>query len=159
MQIWYNYLKQNGRAGGGLKKIFAVLKKFFNKNFLIYSLIGAINTFNTAALSALLALVLEDNVAGYLGYILSLSIGYIYNAKINFHRRVSARDYLRFMVSYIPNFLIYALITTIAISSWNWPPFWATVFAALAGVPLTYGLMRFYAFGSGNYDSPPKDDE
>lgn len=134
-------------------------KKFFNKNFLIYTLIGTINTFNTAAFSALLALVLEDNISGYLGYILSLSIGYLYNAKMNFHRRVSLREYLRFMVSYIPNFLIYALITTIAISSWEWPPFWSTVFAALAGVPLTYGLMRFYAFGSGKYNSPPKDDE
>ena len=76
----------------------------------MYSLIGTVGTLNTAILSSLLALVIEDNTASYLGYVLSLSIGYLLNAKMNFHHRLSWVEYFRFMSAYIPSFILYAVI-------------------------------------------------
>lgn len=139
-----------------LKKIVRI---FLSKNFLLYSLIGTINTVNTAAFSGLLSFLLEDNIASYLGFILSLSCGYLLNARFNFHHKISFIEYLRFMSSYIPNFLIYIAISTIAISVWEWPPFWATVLAAVAGVPVTFALMKFYAFGNAKYKRDANEED
>ena len=139
-----------------LKKIARI---FLSKNFLIYSLIGTINTINTAVFSGLLALIIEENVASYLGFILSLSCGYLLNARFNFHHKISFVEYIRFMSSYVPNFLIYIAISTVAISVWGWPPFWATVLAAVAGVPVTFALMKFYAFGNAKYQKDANDKD
>ncbi len=133
-----------------MKRLKEFVYSFISRNFVMYSLIGTINTLDTAIFSALLAFVLDEHISSYLGFVLSLSVGYILNAKINFKHRLAFSEYLKFMASYVPNFLIYIAISTIAISVWDWPPFWATVTAALAGVPVTYALMRFYAFGNKN---------
>lgn len=122
------------------------LKSFFGRAFFIYAAIGTLNTFNTALFSSLLALVINKNGASYIGYILSLTIGYFLNARMNFHHRISTVEYLRFMSSYIPSFIIYAVLSTVAINAWHWWPFFSSVLAALAGVPVTYALMYFYAF-------------
>lgn len=142
-----------------MKRILSFLKNFISKTFLLYTIIGIINTLHTAGYSALLSLIINEHTASYLGYGLSLSVGYLLNAKLNFHHRISLIEYLRFMASYIPNFIIYAVISSFAISVWNLPPFFATVLAAVAGVPITYLLMRFFAFGSEKYRQPTKDDD
>ena len=139
---------------------FRKLKKlFFSRSFLLYSLIGTVNTLNTAALSGLLSFLLEDNVSSYLGYILSLSIGYFLNAKFNFKRKIALRQYLRFMASYVPNFLIYTVISTIAISVFDWTPFFSAVLAAVLGVPATFVLMKFFAFSGEKYSRNAADED
>ena len=141
-----------------MKIIRRFFKRIFSRSFLIYSLIGTVGTLNTAILSSLLALVIEDNTASYLGYVLSLSIGYLLNAKMNFHHRLSWVEYFRFMSAYIPSFILYVVLSTLANTFWDWWPFFSSVVAAIAGVPLTYALMYFYAFRNQKYkDAADKD--
>ena len=124
----------------------------------MYALIGTVGTLNTALLSSLLALVLEDNIASYLGYVIALSIGYLLNAKMNFHHRTSFPEYLRFMSSYIPSFIIYAVLSTVANAAWDWWTFFSSAVAAIAGVPITYALMYFYAFRNKKYTDEANRD-
>ena len=126
-----------------LKKLFRI---FISRNFLMYVAIGTFNTLNTAILSQILALIINDNFSSYLAYLLSLSIGYLLNAKVNFHRNLLWREYFKFLSVYIPHFIIFAVISTIAISVFDFPPFWATVLASVTGSPITYVIMRFFAF-------------
>ncbi len=142
-----------------MRRLKTLVYSFISRNFVMYSLIGTINTLNTAIFSALLAYVIDEHISSYLGFVLSLSVGYILNAKINFKHRLVFSEYLKFMASYVPNFLIYITISTIAISVWEWPPFWATVTAALAGAPVTYVLMRFYTFGNKSYEEKSYKNE
>lgn len=112
----------------------------------MYVAIGSFNTLNTSIISQILAFLIQDHISTYLAFIISLSISYILNAKVNFKHRLLFSEYIKFISAYVPHFLIYATISTIALSFWNFPPFWATVVASISGAPVTYLIMRFFAF-------------
>ncbi len=135
--------------------MFEILKKaketFINKKFLKFCLAGIINTFNAAFFSWLVHFFLQDNLAAVVGYIISLTINFSLNCKFIFKRKMNLRSYLRFLLSYIPNFMIYFLVTFITINTLELEQFWGTVFAAMAGGPITFIIIKFYAFGkTGN---------
>ena len=131
-----------------IKPLKTLVSYIFSRHFFMYVAKGTFNTLNTAFISYILAKVLYDYPSSYLAFVISLSIGYILNAKINFKHKIMLSEYLKFMSIYIPHFIIFATISTIAISMWNFPPFWATVTASVAGSPITYLVMRFFAFGN-----------
>lgn len=130
------------------KKILKIVKMFISKSFLEFTVLGGINTFNTALFSTLFHYILQENVAAFFGYILSLSIAFFINCKIIFKKRPNIRSYIRFLISYIPNFVIYTLVTFVTINTLQLPQFWATVLAAITGGPITYFIIRIYAFGN-----------
>lgn len=123
---------------------------FFNIRFLKFCLAGIINTFNAAFFSWLTSLFLQDNLAAVAGYVISLSINFYLNSTLIFKRRLNMRSYFRFLISYIPNFMIYFLVTFITINTLGLPQFWGTVLAAVTGGPITFIIIKFYAFGKTN---------
>ena len=123
-------------------------KTFWNRKFIGYCLIGIINTFNAAFFSWLAHLKIQNNIAAYIGYFISLTINYVLNSCFVFKSRLSVRKYLRFLLSYIPNFIIYFLVSFITINLLKLDQFWATVLAAMAGGPITYVIIKLYAFGN-----------
>ena len=58
------------------------------------------------------------------------------------------KKYLRFLISYIPNLIIYTLVSFITINLWQLDQFWATVLATAAGGPITFVIIKIYAFGN-----------
>ena len=72
----------------------------------------------------------------YIGYFVSLSVNYVLNSLIVFKNRLGIRRYLRFLLSYIPNFVIYTLVTLLTINVCDMDQFWATVLATMAGAPI-----------------------
>lgn len=132
-----------------MKKFFLkIIKIFISKSFLEFTVLGGINTFNTALFSTLFHYVLQENIAAFFGYISSLSIAFFINCKIIFKKHPSIRNYIKFLISYIPNFVIYTLVTFVTINTLHLPQFWATVLAAITGGPITYFIIRMYAFGN-----------
>lgn len=91
-------------------------------------------------------LVGRGNLAAALGYAAALSIAYILTCKIIFKNKPSFKSYVRFIISYIPNFIIFFLVTFITINTWHLHQFWATALAAMAGGPITYVIIKIYAF-------------
>ena len=131
-----------------MKFIFGSFKRaFFNKKFIGFCLIGILNTFNTAFFSWLAHLRLQENISAYIGYFVSLSVNYVLNSLIVFKNRLGIRRYLRFLLSYIPNFVIYTLVTLLTINVCDMDQFWATVLATMAGAPITFVIIKLYAFG------------
>ena len=132
-----------------IKKVLIKLKKtFLTKNFLEFSFIGAFNTLTAASFSWLSHICrIQSNVSAVIGYAVSLLVAYMLNCKITFKSAPSIRGYLRFVISYIPNFIIYFLVTFITINTWHLPQFWGTVLAAMAGGPITFIIIKIYAFG------------
>ena len=78
----------------------------------------------------------------------SLTINYILHSIIVFKSRLKLRKYLRFLISYIPNLIIYTLVSFITINLWKMDQFWATVLATAAGGPITFVIIKLYAFGN-----------
>ena len=121
---------------------------FLSKKFMGFCLIGIINTFNTAFFSWLAHLKIQENISAYIGYFISLTINYILNSIIVFKNRLNLRRYLRFLLSYIPNFIIYTLVSLLTINILQINQFWATVLATAAGAPVTFVIIKLFAFGN-----------
>ena len=136
------------------------LKNFFvNEKFLKYCLLGTVNTFNTAWLSAVLSLFIQQNIAAALGYLSSLTVAYLLNSKFVFRHPMRLSGYILFLLTYIPNFLIYLAVTFITINLIDLRQFWATVLAAMAGVPVTFTLMKLITFKGSNKNTEKKRGE
>ncbi len=134
-------------------KILIYLKHtFINKKFIRYCLAGIINTFTASFFSWLAHFFIQQNFAAYVGFIISLTINYFLNSTFVFKKKPSLISYLRFSVSYIPSFIIYFLVTFITINLWQLHQFLATLLASMAGGPITYVIIKLYAFGSRTED-------
>ncbi len=128
--------------------ILKVKNIFLTKGFIEFCVIGVINTFNDAVFSLLFhKMGLQGNAAAVLGFFIALTIAFFLNCRVIFKRRPKLKRYIRFVVSYIPNFIIYFLVTFITINTMKLPQFWGTVLAAVAGGPITYIIIKVYAFG------------
>ncbi len=92
-------------------------------------------------------LVGEGNTAAVMGYAVALTIAYLLSSRFIFYSKPCLRKYIRFVISYIPNFIIFVLVNTITVKTWGLPQFWGTAIAAAAGGPITYVIIKIYAFG------------
>lgn len=130
-------------------RLFTGLKHtFLNKKFIGFCLIGIINTFNTAFFSWLAHFKIQENISAYIGYFISLTINYVLNSIIVFKNRLSLKRYFRFLLSYVPNFVIYTLVSLLTINVMQMNQFWATVLATAAGAPVTFIIIKLFAFGN-----------
>ena len=114
----------------------------------MFCVLGIVNTFNAAFLSWVAHYINQENAAAVAGYAVSLLINYLLNSRIIFKKPLNLKGFIRFGISYIPNFIIYFLVTFITINTLKMSQFWATVFAAMAGGPVTFIIIKVYAFGN-----------
>ncbi len=141
-----------------MRKLLGRLKSsFLNKKFLGFCLIGIVNTFNTAFFSWLVHLKVQENISAYIGYFISLTINYILNSTLVFKSCLSLRKYLRFLISYIPNFFIYTFASVLTINVLKIEQFWATTIATAVGGPITYIIIKFFAFGNRSKAEEPDE--
>ena len=123
------------------------LKRLFcSRDFLVFLAIGAINTLNGTLFSYLYSLLFDANIAFILGYLSSLLIGYILNSIFTFKEKLSFIRLFKTAVSYIPNFLIQNLVVLLIYNVLGLHRLIAYALAALIGLPLTFLLMKFFAF-------------
>lgn len=129
--------------------LLALRHTFINFKFLGFCLLGFFNTLNTAFFSWLGHKFMQDNIAAVFGYIISLTCAFLFNCWLLFKQKPSFSGYVRFLISYIPSFIIYFLLTFLTINTLDIPQFWATVVAVAAGGPVTFIIVKLYAFGQG----------
>lgn len=127
-----------------LKKLKSI---FVNKSFIEFCILGIINSFNDALFSHIAHYFMQENLAAVVGYAIALTMAFFLNSRFIFKSKPTLKKYGRFLISYIPNFIIYFLVTFITISTWHLPQFWGTVLAAMAGGPITFIIIKIYAFG------------
>ncbi|MCQ2455071.1 MAG: GtrA family protein [Clostridia bacterium] len=132
--------------------IINILKKvkstFLSGNFIKFCLFGIINTFNTSLFSWIFSLIpfVQANIAGILGYILSLQGAFLLTCKFIFKSKPALKKYTRFIISYIPSFIMYILIHAGALGALKLPQFWASFMAVMLSGPLTFAIVKIYAF-------------
>ncbi|MBQ8203972.1 MAG: GtrA family protein [Clostridia bacterium] len=130
-----------------MKAFLMKLKRtFFSLGFLEYCAIGFLNTFNSALFSSIGSLILQENLAAVFGYLCSITIAFVLNCLLIFKKKPTIRRYLRFALSYVPNFIIYFIVTFITLNTLGLPQFWGTVLAAVTGGPITFIIIKLYTF-------------
>ncbi len=119
---------------------------FLSIEFMKFVIIGVINTFNGTLFSYIYSSFLNVNIAFIFGYITGLLISYLLNSYFTFKESLSIQKFIRFAISYIPNFLIQYIVVLIVINILGWYNLIAYGLAALIGVPVTFIIMKLFAF-------------
>ncbi len=129
----------------------ALIKKFkntfFTKQFIIFVVIGIVNTFNGTVFSYIFSNFLNANIAFFPGYISGLLISYILNSFITFKEKLSFQKLIKFVISSMPNFIIQYIVVIIC-TSMGIHKLFAYMLAAIIGVPVTFILMKFFTFNN-----------
>ncbi|MGG7161873.1 GtrA family protein [Clostridium baratii] len=123
-----------------------ILKIFLSKEFILFVIIGVINTFNGVVFSMIYSKFLDANLAFVVGYISGLFISYLLNSYITFRERLEFSKFIKFAISYIPNFIIQNIVVLIVFNIMGLNKLIAYILAAIIGVPVTFILMKFFAF-------------
>lgn len=124
-----------------------IKRTFLSKNFIMFCALGVVNSFNDALFSSLFSYFMQKNLAAVAGYAISLTIAFFLSGHFIFKENPSFKRYVRFCLSYVPNFIIYVLVTFITINTLHLPQFWGTIAAAAVGGPVTFVIIKIYAFG------------
>ena len=119
---------------------------FLDRKFVLFVLIGIINTFNGVIFSFVYSSFLNENLSFVLGYISGLIIAYILNSFITFKERLSFKKFSKFAVSYIPNFIIQNVVVILVFNVLGLHKLLAYTLAAVIGIPITFILLKFFAF-------------
>lgn len=122
---------------------------FLSKEFIIFILIGIINTFNGTLFSYIYSSFLSASVAFLPGYTSGLLISYILNSFVTFKEKLSLQKLIKFTISSIPNFIIQCIVVIIC-NTMGFHKLFAYILAAVIGVPVTFILMKFYTFSTDN---------
>lgn len=121
---------------------------FFTPKFIRFIFVGCLNTFNGVLFSFLYSLIIENpKLAFVVGYITSLTISYLLNSFITFHdKKLTVSKFIKFCISYIPNFVIQLICVYIIIDLLHWYKLIAYIIAAIIGIPITYLALLLFPF-------------
>lgn len=133
------------------------LEPFLTPRFLNFLAVGVVNAVNGTAFAYLFSQVFDANLAFILGYAVAVTISYVLNARFVFPSPLSIRGYGRFVLSYLPNFLIQNLCVLIVYNLLGSDKLVAYVLAAVIGVPVTFLLLKLFAFRAHDAPTEPLD--
>lgn len=122
---------------------------FLSKQFIIFIIIGIINTFTGTVFSYIYSSFLSVNIAFLPGYASGLLISYLLNSLITFKEKLNFQKFIKFTISTIPNFIVQYIIVIIC-NIIGLHKLFAYMLAAIIGVPITFLLLKFFAFNTKN---------
>ncbi len=123
-----------------------IIKMFFSKDFIMFLIIGVINTFNGTFFALIFSSWVNENFAFVIGYLISLSIGYLLNSIIIFKNKLNIKKFIKYCISYIPNFIVQYIVVYILFNVLGWYKLFAYATAAIIGIPITFLLLKLFAF-------------
>lgn len=129
-----------------------VRETFVSPAFAKFLVVGVINSVNGVVLAWLYSLALDANTAFVFGYLTSLTISYFLNSIFVFGRTLAPARYVKFCLSYIPNFLIQNLCVIVVYNLLGFDKLVAYVTAVAIGAPVTFLVLKFFAFAQRKVD-------
>lgn len=120
---------------------------FLTPQFLMFLIVGVINTLSNILFSTIYSLFIHNTTAAFFpGYITSNIVAYLLNSKLTFKERLGFVRFVKFFISYIPNFIIQTVIVYLYDLLIQGPSVIAYAIAAIIGVPVTFVIMKLFAF-------------
>ena len=118
---------------------------FLTREFFLFLVIGCINTFNGVFLAWLCAFISPYNNLNF--NIIGNIIAYWMNSRIIFKENLTLSRYVRFFISYLPNYIIQNIIVIIFYNLLGFPSIVSYLIAAVLGIPVTFLMVKIFAFG------------
>lgn len=122
-------------------------KTFLSPTFFKFLLVGVLNTAATTVFSLLYNRLIPYAVPAFAaGYLTTLLLSFFVNCGFTFKKKPSFLRFVRYALSYIPNFLVQCASVWLLCDLCRLPEIFSYATAAVIGVPLTYVLMKIFAF-------------
>lgn len=129
---------------GILKRL---IKMFVAKDFLAFLAVGCINTLNGVLFSMLFSQIFSNiNLSFTCGYLSSLVISFLLNSRFVFRERANFIKFIKFAVSYLPNFAVQSLCIVLFGNILGLHKLFVYTISAVIGVPVTFLLLKLFAF-------------
>ncbi len=139
-------------------------KTFLSTEFLMFLVVGVINTFASSLFATLyrcfipndailflpdgISRILNDLIAFVPGYITANILSYFLNSICTFHDfKFGVIKYLKFLLSSLPNLIIQTVMVAVFSGVFRWPSLIVYLMAAVIGVPITFVCVKLFAFG------------
>ena len=146
------------KIGKGAHKVIINLKNIFvSKKFIEFCLLGCINCFNASLFSWLAEHFMQRNVAQIVGYLCGLSIAFFLTSSLIFKTRPTLKRYAKFLIAYIPNFIISFLMGFVTLNTLELNQFLGTFLAAASGGPITFIIMWVFTFSAPKTNTSLED--
>ena len=131
-----------------MKDNFAVKLKntYYTRDFMLFIVCGGIGTLTNFVFSLLISMKTDATAAYVCGYGLSLFATYALNASLIYKERYRTGSFLKFVLSYIPNFMILFAFVAVFLNIFHWHKVIVYALAGLLGLPITFILVKVYAF-------------
>ena len=136
------------------------IRPFLTVQFVMFMIMGIINTAISVAVATLLdiwhvhflspsniyrILAHRTNLNFICGYAVSIITSFFLNCRFTFHQNPTWDKFIKFPVSYIPNFLFqYLFVFIFTILNWNKTA--AYICAAIIGTPVTFAFLKLVVF-------------
>ena len=131
-----------------------IRREFLTKQFIVFLIIGGINTINGMLVPLLLSVFLQMNLAYVISYIPNLAISYVLNSIFTFHdKNLSFKSLLKFYISYLPNFIIQNVVFALVYNLIGLPKIYAVVAASAIGLPVTFIILKYFTFSKQGKDA------
>lgn len=119
---------------------------FLSREFILFIAVGFVNTLNGVLFSWIYSLACGANAGFVFGYITALAVAYVLNSKIIFSEKLGFVRYIKFCISYIPNFVIQNIAVLIFYNMLHWEKLIVYALAAIIGIPVTFIAVKVFAF-------------
>lgn len=123
-----------------------IKKLFLNKQFIIFIIIGIVNTISSAIFASLYSILIGEIEAFIPGYITGIIVSYMLNTLFTFKERFQWKQLIQFTFSTVPNFIIQLIIVYIGVSLLNMPAIICYGVAAVIGVPVTFLILKLLVY-------------
>jgi putative flippase GtrA len=123
-----------------------IKRTYFTREFILFVFCGGMGTITNFICSLVISMILNPSVSYVFGYGISLFIAYTLNAKLIFHQNISWMGFIKFIASYIPNFIVLFSFVLFFLNILHWSKVIVYTLAGLLGLPLTFILVKKFTF-------------
>lgn len=129
-----------------MEQIKKIKQLFFNKQFIIFIVIGGVNTISSAIFSSFYSVLLGDVEAFIPGYATGILVSYVLNTLFTFKDQFELKKLIKFAMSTIPNFLIQFVTVYVGVNLLHINNIICYGIAAVIGVPITFAILKLFVY-------------
>lgn len=120
--------------------------KLFDFEFLIFVFCGGLGTLTNFLVSSLISRMIDPVLAYFFGYSSSLVVTYLLNIRYIFLKKANFKDFIKFVISYIPNFIILFGAVYLFINNLHFNKYLVYLLVSFLALPLTYLILKVKTF-------------
>ena len=125
-------------------KLYYKLKNiFFNKTFILFVLIGIVNTLIYNEYYLIGIKFTNYIISSVLAYLISMTCSFFMNTVYNFKIKPTIKKYLLFPISSIPTFICQTFGLSLLVEVFNIPKTYSGFIASLVAIPFSFIIMKY----------------